>query len=86
MGLGVQADTRLDCQGLYCPEPVIRTAEIVREMEPGAVLEVVGTDPGLLIDIPAFCISHGHRFLGTEQREDEISCYLEVGAKVEMAP
>jgi tRNA 2-thiouridine synthesizing protein A len=75
---GLEPDASLDCRGLFCPEPVIRTAERVRDMEPGDVLEVVGTDPGLVIDIPAYCISHGHKFLGCDQRDGEITCYLEV--------
>jgi tRNA 2-thiouridine synthesizing protein A len=73
-----EPDARLDCRGLYCPEPVIRTTERVREMAPGEVLEVVGTDPGLAIDIPAYCIGHGHKFLGSEWRDGEIVCVLEV--------
>lgn len=75
---GLEPDASLDCRGLFCPEPVIRAADKVREMGAGEVLEVVGTDPGLEIDIPAYCISHGHKFLGCERRDGEISCYLEV--------
>jgi tRNA 2-thiouridine synthesizing protein A len=78
MMLGIGPDARLDCRGLFCPEPVIRTAERVKGMEPGEVLEVVGTDPGLAVDIPAYCISHGHRFLGCERKGGEIACTLEV--------
>jgi tRNA 2-thiouridine synthesizing protein A len=78
MMLGLEPDASLDCRSLFCPEPVIRTAEKVREMEAGDILEVVGTDPGLAIDIPAYCISHGHKFLGCERRDGEIVCYLEV--------
>jgi tRNA 2-thiouridine synthesizing protein A len=76
--LGLEPDVRLDCRGLFCPEPVIRTAERVREMKAGEVLEVVGTDPGLAIDIPAYCISHGHKLLRIERRDGEIACTLEV--------
>lgn len=59
-------DKSLDCTGLYCPEPVIRTAAQARKMLPGQVLEVLGDDPGMQIDIPAWCSSHGHEFLGLE--------------------
>ena len=79
MGPDQEPDARLDCRGLFCPEPVIRTAEKVREMEAGEVLEVVGTDPGLGIDLPAFCLSHGHRLVGVERRGGEIVCVIEVG-------
>ena len=72
MAVEIEPDATLDCRGLYCPEPVIRTAEKIREMRPGEVLEVVGTDPGLVIDIPAYCLSHGHTLMGIEQRDGEI--------------
>jgi TusA-related sulfurtransferase len=68
----------LDCTGLFCPEPVARTAEQVREMQPGQVLEILGDDPGMQIDIPAWCLSHGHQFLGVKVRQGRIFCYLQV--------
>jgi tRNA 2-thiouridine synthesizing protein A len=77
----IEPDVRLDCRGLFCPEPVIRTAEKVREMAAGEVLEIVGTDPGLTIDIPAYCLSHGHTFLGLEKQNDELVCTIKVGGE-----
>ncbi len=68
----------LDCSGSYCPVPVNRTAEQVKEMMVGQILEVIGTDPGIQIDIPAWCISHGHRFLGIEKQAERFYCYLRV--------
>ena len=72
------ADRMLDCSGLFCPEPVARTAAQVREMQPGQVLEILGDDPGMQIDIPAWCLSHGHQFLGAKVRQGRIFCYLQV--------
>jgi tRNA 2-thiouridine synthesizing protein A len=71
-------DVSLDCTGLFCPEPVIRTATQVREMSTGQVLQVIGDDPGLQVDIPAWCLSHGHEFLRLETRENLIICTLRV--------
>lgn len=65
-------DKSLDCTGLYCPEPLIRTAAQARKMLPGQVLEVFGDDPGLQIDIPAWCLSHGHEFLWLEKGQGQI--------------
>ena len=60
----VQPDVILDCRGLFCPQPVIRTAARVKEMQPGQILQVQATDPGFQIDLPAWCGSHRHEFLG----------------------
>jgi tRNA 2-thiouridine synthesizing protein A len=59
--------------------PVIRVQDRVRELEPGTVLEAVGTDPGILNDIPAWCRVNGHRVLQTSSDGDEYRVVLEVG-------
>ena len=50
----MKADETLDCVGLYCPMPIVKTASKVREMEPGQVLEVVADDKGIKSDMPAW--------------------------------
>jgi TusA-related sulfurtransferase len=64
VGEVIEADVTLDCTGLFCPQPVIRTAARVKEMQAGQVLEVLATDPGFQVDLPAWCLSHRHEFLG----------------------
>jgi tRNA 2-thiouridine synthesizing protein A len=71
-------DETLDCTGLTCPQPVVRTAAQVRKMRPGQVLEIIGDDPGMQIDIPAWCASHGHEFLDTKVRKGRTFCYVRV--------
>jgi tRNA 2-thiouridine synthesizing protein A len=46
-----KVDRRLDCLGLYCPEPVFRTRLALDEMEVGETLEVVADDPAAESDI-----------------------------------
>ena len=55
---------RIDTRGLYCPVPILRTRDRLRRLAPGAVLEVLSDDPAILEDMPAFCRSHGHDYLG----------------------
>lgn len=57
---------RLDARGLYCPVPILRTRDRLKKMDGGSVLEVLADDPVILRDLPAFCISHGHDYLGHE--------------------
>ena len=73
-------DYSLDCMGLFCPQPVIRTAAQAQRMEPGQILEVVGDDPGMQIDIPAWCIGHGHECLAVKIENGQIRCYLRLAA------
>lgn len=46
-----KVDKKLDCLGLYCPEPVFRTRMALDEMEIGETLEVVADDPAAESDI-----------------------------------
>ncbi len=46
-----QPDRKLDCLGLYCPEPVFKTRMELDEMEKGEVLEVLADDPAAEEDI-----------------------------------
>jgi TusA-related sulfurtransferase len=63
----LRPDAVLSCIGLYCPQPIIRTAAQIKQMQPGQILEVRATDPGFQIDLPAWCLSHHHEFLGIRQ-------------------
>lgn len=74
-----EPDVTLDCIGAICPVPINLTARRVEKMSRGEILAVMGDDPGLQIDIPAWCISQRNIFLGLEFREGITVCYLEVG-------
>ena len=52
---------RLDTLGLLCPLPVRLTARKVQGLQPGDLLEVVGDDPAMEIDLEAWCHDTGHQ-------------------------
>lgn len=54
------ADEIIDCIGLKCPLPVLRTEKRLAQIEPGAKVIVLATDPIAKIDIPLFCTQNGH--------------------------
>jgi tRNA 2-thiouridine synthesizing protein A len=72
----VKADVTLDCLGLYCPMPIIQTADKMRELEVGQVLEVLSDDKGIKTDMPAWCESTGNEFLGIEEEDGEYKVYV----------
>lgn len=45
----------LDTSGLMCPEPVMMLHNKVRDIDDGAILRVIATDPSTQRDIPKFC-------------------------------
>lgn len=74
-----QADERLDAQGMYCPVPVIRTAEKMRDLQDGQILEVLATDEAILEDIPAWSKSAGNELLRIERDGTIYRAYLRKG-------
>lgn len=72
----MKADQSLDCMGLYCPMPIVKTAEKIKALKLGEVLEVVADDKGIKLDMPAWCEATGHEFLGVEEADNEIKVYV----------
>jgi len=66
----------LDCVGLACPMPIFKTANRIKEMQPGQILEVQSDDDGIKKDMPAWCNKTGNEFLGLEQKDDEYRVFV----------
>ena len=69
---------QLDARRMFCPMPVIRTQDKIKELQVGDTLEVACTDPGALNDIPAWCRINGHKVISSEERDDEVIVTVEV--------
>lgn len=72
----MKADVTLDAFGLLCPMPIIKTAQKIKEMQIGQVLEVIATDEGIKSDMPAWCIATGQQYLGTEENNGEYHSFV----------
>jgi len=72
------AHYELDARRMFCPMPVIRTQDKIKELQVGDTLEVVATDPGVLNDIPAWSRINGHKVLDTREVDDEVFVLVEV--------
>ena len=75
---GLRADVVVDTIGLYCPIPIIRTAEKARTLSSGQVIEILSDDRVILIDMPAWCRSTGHGYLGFAPHEAGWRLYVRV--------
>jgi TusA-related sulfurtransferase len=72
----MQADETLDCYGLMCPMPIIKTSQQLKKMKPGQVLEVVASDKGIKQDMPAWCKTTGNECLAIEENGEDIKVYV----------
>ena len=62
-----KADRTLDCQGLFCPEPIFRTRMQLDEMKIGETLEVLADDPAAKSDIENLAKNLGQEILESIQ-------------------
>jgi tRNA 2-thiouridine synthesizing protein A len=69
---------KLDARRMFCPMPVIRTQDKIKELEVDDILEVVSTDPGALNDIPAWCRINGHIVIDAFEKNDEVIVKIQV--------
>lgn len=64
-GAPPEPDAIYDAGALGCGDgPLTKIAATLKQMQPGAVLEVRSTNPGVTADLPAWCRMVGHSFLG----------------------
>ncbi len=66
----------LDCKGMACPLPVIKTAQAMKGIEPGQVLELLATDPGVEPDMQAWTTRTGNELVGIEWEGDVFHVFL----------
>jgi len=55
--------TKLDARGLKCPMPIVKTAQAIKTVAQGELLEVVATDPGSVADFAAWSRSTGNELV-----------------------
>jgi tRNA 2-thiouridine synthesizing protein A len=73
----MKADQTLDCVGLYCPMPIVKTAQRIKELKAGEVLEIVADDKGIKHDMPAWCQATGNECLSiVDEKNGEIKVYV----------
>ncbi len=60
----------LDCVGMQCPLPVVKTAQAIKKMPAGEVLEVLATDPGVEPDMNAWSRRTGNELISINREDD----------------
>ncbi len=62
-----QITKSLDLQGLLCPIPVVKVSKAIKDINVGEAIEATATDPGVMMDIPAWCKSSGNEMLAMDK-------------------
>ncbi len=72
----IKEDQVLDCSGLLCPLPVVKTSKAIKSLEIGQVLKMIATDPGAPADMEAWSRQTGNELLRATQEEGKFVFYI----------
>jgi tRNA 2-thiouridine synthesizing protein A len=53
----------LDLKGLSCPMPIVKTAQAMKVLQSGELMEALATDPGSVPDFAAWCRATGNELV-----------------------
>lgn len=71
----------LDVKGFACPIPIVRTAQAMKQLAPGDVVEVLATDPGSVKDFAAWSKTTGNPILEQTQEGGVLRFLLQKGGR-----
>lgn len=74
--MDIKADEVLDCSGLSCPMPIIKTKKAIDGLALGQVLKMIATDAGSVSDMNAWTKKTGHELLGSEQEDGKFIFFV----------
>jgi tRNA 2-thiouridine synthesizing protein A len=59
----IEIETTVDARNLSCPMPIVKTAQAMKTLASGTIVEVLATDPGSTRDFVAWCKSTGNELI-----------------------
>ncbi|HSO11157.1 MAG TPA: sulfurtransferase TusA family protein [Anaerolineales bacterium] len=72
----IKEDLILDCSGLLCPMPVVKTSKMMKELQPGQILKMIATDAGSPPDIEAWSRQTGNELLRSTIEDSRFVFFL----------
>ena len=59
----LQTTHQVDARGLSCPMPIVKTAQAIKAIAGGELIEVLATDPGSVKDFAAWSRTTGNELV-----------------------
>ena len=79
---GLTIAVRVNAVGLFCPVPIAKTGEALRRLKPGEVLKLEADDPGVVLDLAAWCKSMRQELLAIFLDDRRVyHCYVRKTAR-----
>jgi tRNA 2-thiouridine synthesizing protein A len=74
--MSVVPDQTLDCSGMACPMPILKTKKAVDALQVGQVLKMIATDAGSPNDVEAWTHKTGHELLSSEKDGEKFVFFI----------
>ena len=75
-----QEDQLVDCKGMQCPLPIVKTKKMIDSMDVDQILKMISTDPGSINDMAAWSRRTGHELLESITNNGEFIFYVRKAA------
>ena len=72
----IKEDQVLDCTGLLCPMPIVKTKKAIDGLQPGQILKMIATDAGSPPDIAAWSRQTGNELLLSTEENNKFIFFL----------
>ena len=74
--MSINPDQTLDCSGMACPLPILKTKKAVDGLAVGQILKMIATDPGSPSDMEAWSQKTGQQLVSSEKEGDKFIFYI----------
>ncbi|MGL4736952.1 MAG: sulfurtransferase TusA family protein [Cellulosilyticaceae bacterium] len=74
--MDILKDKTIDCIGLSCPMPIVKTKKAMETMSISEVIEILATDKGSVADLQAWTKSTHNEYLGYEMEGNIYKHYI----------
>ena len=72
----IKEDQVLDCTGMLCPMPIVKTTKAMEELVSGQILKMISTDAGSPPDIAAWSRQTGNELLLSTEENKKFIFFL----------
>lgn len=72
----IHVDQVLDCTGMLCPMPIVKTSKAMKELQSGQILKMISTDAGSPPDIEAWSRQTGNELLRSTTEDGKFVFFL----------
>ena len=72
----IKEDQILDCTGMLCPMPIVKTTKAMKELVSGQILKMISTDAGSPPDIAAWSRQTGNELLLSTEENKKFIFFL----------